>query len=204
MGGAEHGTPGIKPRACLQRGARQAPRIAQGLDRAGAPIPQRACVHIGAQFGRRVRSAQDQHRDSPHPPLRSAALDILESPVADRAMQSSGAFRLAQNAVAIDQFKDQVRRIAKHTKQTLSVVCAQRCDNLIRGHPHTGIDQADVASGSAESDILRFQDDDRCSSLRQVKRRRQSGVAGAYHHHVRRNRVANHLGHRRRARGVVP
>jgi hypothetical protein len=108
------------------------------------------------------------------------------------------------NAVAIDQFKDQIRRIAKHTKQTLSVVLTQRCDNLIRSHPHTGIDQADVAPGSAESDIVRFQDDDRYSGLRQVKRRRQSGVAGTYHHHVRRNRVANHRSHGPRARGVLP
>ena len=117
-----------------------------------------------------------------------------------RAVQRTGAGRLAGYGILFDQRKNQLGRLRQQRVQAVGLLLSQPGLDLFRRQPETGIDEAHVATGTAVTDGLRLQhygavailrrlqgsgaaaetatDDNQVRSRVVLERRRREGVRG--------------------------
>jgi hypothetical protein len=100
------------------------------------------------------------------------------------AMQRSRARRLAAHAVPLDQREDQIRRGGQNGIQFRPGLPAQLLLDLIGRHPQTGIHQPHIASRSAMTDRLGFQQPDFRAPLHGVQGGGAAGEAAADDHQI--------------------
>jgi len=119
-------------------------------------------------------------------------------------MQRPGMLDLAFDAMTFDEIEHKLRRVAQESEKTLAVIAAEHVGKHIRHHPHAGIDQTDVPAGPAKADLNRFKQCDVGARLREMERRRETGIATADNDRVDLDRSEQPEGFRRRWRGQIP
>jgi hypothetical protein len=137
-------------------------------------------------------------------PLRRAILDLLQPIRANRAMQRAVPFEFAGNLMFVDQLHDELRRIAEQIEQTFAMHRAEHTGQIVRHHPHAGIDQSDIAPRAAEADFLRLQQHHLRPGFGKMQGGREAGVTAADDDDVGRNRAVERRGRRRFGRCLFP
>ncbi len=99
-------------------------------------------------------------------------------------MQCTLLFHFAGNLVFLDDFKNQLRRIAEHIKQTVAILLAKHARQIIRHHPHASIDKAHIATGTTIADLNAFQYDGVGAFFSQMQSRRKAGKSATHDHHI--------------------
>ncbi len=97
------------------------------------------------------------------------------------AMQRAGMHGLAKEAMLPHDVEDQLRAIAQQIEQAVAIRIGQRLEQDLRHHPHAGIDQTDIAAGTAEADLDRFDDRNLHAGLRQMQGGGDAGETAADH-----------------------
>ena len=183
---------------------RQPARISERLQRAGAHVEQRARIGIAADPAGGFRRVEQGYRRTALAPLLRPVLDLLEALGADGAMQRAVLFELAGDPMLVDQLHDQTRRIAEHIEQPLAIDLAENAGKIVGHHPHAGIDQADIAAGAAEADLLGFEQNDLRPGFRQMQAGGDAGIAAADDHHISLDCALKRHGDRRLRSGLFP
>jgi hypothetical protein len=93
-------------------------------------------------------------------------------------------FNFASNLVLLNQFKNQLGCIAKNIEQTVAIFLPKHTRQIIRHHPHTGIDQTHIAARTAITDFNAFQHDGAGAFFSQMQSRRKAGKSAAHNHHI--------------------
>ena len=150
----------------LRCGARKAPRIGQGLDRACARVMQRAMRPVAAGAMARLRGIQQRDRCAKRLLLFKSCLQVLETACRMGAMQGAFAHRLAGDVMGFDQVEHLCRRRREGCVQPHPLALPQRIANRLWRQPEPRVHQPDIATGTAMAD---------CFSLQQQDRRALSG-----------------------------
>ena len=132
-------------------------------------------IGVAADLLRRFLGRQQANRGAARLPLGLAFLQLFQAGRTDAAMQGAVGLELAVDGVGLDDVEDGRRRVAQQAQQTVAVDLAQDIRQFIGHHPHAGIDQADIAAGAAETDVVGFQDHRLDALFRQVQ---GGGIAG--------------------------
>ena len=99
-------------------------------------------------------------------------------------MQGAGPGRLASDLVPFDQFEHLGGSRAEPLDKSRPVFGSEQTDQPVGRQPGGGIDETDIAAGTAEADPFRLDHLGRQPLLGAVERRREPGVAAADDRHV--------------------
>ncbi|MCY1360591.1 hypothetical protein D9M69_472240 [compost metagenome] len=96
-----------------------------------------------------------------------------------RHVQRTFAAQLAIDVVLVHKAEHQGRRRPQHAVELAANRLAKPGFDLVRGNPHPGIDQPDVAPGTTMTGAMGLQHANSLALLQQMHRRRQTGKPGA-------------------------
>jgi hypothetical protein len=119
-------------------------------------------------------------------PLARALLQFPQSLVTNSAVKRAVGFELAGDGVLLDQFADEVGAVAEQVERPLAVEIAEFFRKIVGHDPHAGINQPDIAAGTAKADLGGLEENHVDTAFRQMQGRGETGVTAADDHHVRR------------------
>ncbi len=178
--------------------------IGKRLNCTGAQIEQRPGIGLGADLGFGFLRVEQLHIGTAPRPLFIAVFKFLETLLANSAMQRTLLFNFAGNLVFLDDFKNQLRRIAEHIEQTVAILLTKHARQIIRHDPHARIDEAHIAARAAVADFNAFQHDGVGAFFSQMQSRRKAGKSAAHNHHIGRQIAFQRCGLRCGWSGLLP
>jgi hypothetical protein len=98
-----------------------------------------------------------------------------------RHVQRAFAAQLAIDVVLVHKAEHQRGRGPEHAIELTADRFAETGFDLVRWNPHAGVDQPDVAPGTAVASAMSLQHADAFALFQQMQRRRQPGKPGADH-----------------------
>ena len=195
---------GMDRRARRDCGLRQPPRVGERLDRSGAHVEKRALIGRRPHPRLRLLARQQADRGAPLPPLLRAFLEFLHAGRPDRAMERPVGNRIAGDGVPRDRLPHGCRRRAEKIEGARSIVRAESLGEFARHHPHTGVDEADIAPGAPEPDLDRLQRHHSGAGFGESERGGKAGITAADDDDIGRRFAHQRPSCGRRRRGRLP
>ena len=155
--------------------------ISHRVERAGATIKQCGGDFLRAGGLLAGLAGEQFDRCAAAFPLLLATAQIRLALGVVRHVQRAFAAQLAIDVVLVHKAEHQRRRRPEHAVELTADRFAETGFDLVRRDPHAGVDQPDVAPGTAMAGAMGFQHADAFAFFQQMQRRRQPGEPGADH-----------------------
>ena len=149
--------------------------VSHRVERAGATIEQCGGDFLGAGGLLAGLAGQQLDRRATTFPLFFATAQIGLATGVMRHVQRAFAAQLAIDVVLVHQAEHQRRRGPEHAIELTADRFAETGFDLVRWNPHPGVDQPDVAPGTAVTGAMGLQHADAFALFQQMHRRRQPG-----------------------------
>ncbi|MNG12461.1 hypothetical protein D3C84_960740 [compost metagenome] len=119
-------------------------------------------------------------------------------------MQGAFAAQLAIDVVTVDQGEHQRRRGAQGPVEPLADLAAEAGLDLVRRNPHAGVDQSDIAPGTAVAGAVSFEQAHALAGFQQVQGGGEAGETGPDHAHIDLDLAMQHGAFRQFGRQIFP
>src|SRR5262249_25997276 len=170
----------IEPGACALRGAGEAPRIGERLERAGAPIDPATEIGIRAGEALERRAIEPLDRSALGGPLVAALLHALERGLGVSSLDPAGAFGFAIDAMLLDQIEHGIGRAADSLDEAIADRFSVSGPHLGRIELEAGNYLTAIAARRAPAEGPHLAERDAGSARARGKSRRKSGEATAH------------------------
>ncbi|MNG87049.1 hypothetical protein D3C79_458410 [compost metagenome] len=157
----------------------QALGVTHGVDGACTAIKQRSGNLVGTAVFLTARTGEQLDIGTATGPLLVAGFKVSNTTGVVSHVQGASVVCLAVNTQAFDGGENFSWRFAEHLVQATALQLAKGGFNVIGTNPGTGVDQADVAPGTAVTDFPGLQHNHRLALFEQVQRSAQTGNAAA-------------------------